>query len=156
MPISRLIVVAAVAVSAASGARAQETDAVEHPVIVVQMASDAVAPDEPDLAALLWVARPLVVFADTPNDPRYTQQLAILEAGRAELEDRRVTVLIDTDPAANGPLRRELRPRGFGLVLIDTDGTVVQRRPSPTSVRELTGMIDRLPSRREETGSRRP
>lgn len=127
-------------------------------------ASDAEASDaeagadaaEPDLDALLWVARPLVVFADSENDPRFAQQMATLEAGAAELEDRRVVVLTDTDPAANGPLRRQLRPRGFGIVLIDTDGSVVQRRPSPATVRELSGTIDRLPSRRDETGSRRP
>jgi hypothetical protein len=113
------------------------------------------AAPEPDLDALLWVARPLVVFADTANDPRYVQQMTALVGGMAELEDRRVVVLTDTDPAANGPLRRALRPRGFGIVLIDTDGSVVQRRPSVTTVRELAGTIDRLPSRRQEIGSRR-
>lgn len=156
MPIFRLIVVTALALSvAATAARAQDKTDADAP-IVVQAASEALAADEPDLAALLWVARPLVVFADTPDDPRYVQQVARLDAGRAELEDRRVVVLTDTDPAANGPLRRALRPRGFGLVLIDTDGTVIQRRPAPATIRELTGTIDRLPSRRDEIGSRRP
>jgi hypothetical protein len=156
MPISRLILVATLAVPVACGAAAQERIVEATPIVVVQAASEGVAPDEPDLAELLWVARPLVVFADSPNDPRYAQQIAMLDAGRSDLDDRRVVVLVDTDPAANGPLRRALRPRGFGLVLIDTDGSVIQRRPSPTTVRELSGTIDRLPSRREETGSRRP
>lgn len=110
---------------------------------------------QPTLDALLWVARPLVVFADTPNDPRFSQQMALIEENRAALEERLVVVLTDTDPAAQGPLRQALRPRGFGLVLIDTDGSIVQRRPAPTTVRELAGTIDRLPSRRQETGSRR-
>lgn len=156
MPISRLIAVAAVALSATGAAWAVEDADVQTPVAAVQAASGAVEPSEPDLAALLWIARPLVVFADSPNDPRYAQQLGMLEAGAGDLDERRVIVLTDTDPQANGPLRRTLRPRGFGIVLIDTDGSVVQRRPTPTSVRELTGTIDRLPSRREETGSRRP
>ncbi|MCB1401961.1 MAG: DUF4174 domain-containing protein, partial [Rhodobacteraceae bacterium] len=39
--------------------------------------------------------------------------------------------------------------------LIDIDGTVAQRRPAPTSARELINLIDRMPSRRQETGSRR-
>lgn len=154
MPISRLLIALAALLSAASVASAQQDPGARVPT--VQLATEIVEAAEPDLEALLWVARPLVVFADTVNDPRYVQQLAMVEAGRAELEDRRVIVLTDTDPAANGPLRRALRPRGFGLVLIDTDGSVVQRRPAPTTVRELTGTIDRLPSRREETGSRRP
>ncbi len=110
----------------------------------------------PDLESLKWVARPLVVFADTPEDPRFVQQIARLEAEPDPLADRLVVVLTDTDPAANGPLRQQLRPRGFELVLIDTDGRVAHRRPLPATVRELTNMIDRMPSRRQETGSRRP
>lgn len=122
------------------------------------MPAVAVAPeeDQPSLDDLLWLARPLVVFADSVNDPRFRQQIAELEESAAALEDRRVVVLTDTDPQAEGPLRQKLRPRGFGTVLIDTDGTVVQRRPSVTSAREILNLIDRLPSRRQETGSRRP
>lgn len=123
--------------------------------VAAQAQAAAEAPVQPELAELLWVARPLVVFADSPQDPRYIQQMELLDAGSAVLEDFRVQVLTDTDPAAMGPLRHALRPRGFGLVLIDTDGSVVQRRPTVTSVRELAGTIDRLPSRRQETGSRR-
>jgi hypothetical protein len=82
--------------------------------------------------------------------------MALLAEDEARLEDRLVVVLTDTDPAANGPLRQRLRPRGFGIVLIDTDGRVAHRRPLPVTVRELSNMIDRMPSRREETGSRRP
>ena len=123
--------------------------------VAAQAQAAAEATVQPDLADLLWVARPLVVFADSPQDPRYVQQMELLDAGAAVLEDLRVQVLTDTDPAAMGPLRHALRPRGFGLVLIDTDGSVVQRRPTVTSVRELAGTIDRLPSRRQETGSRR-
>lgn len=130
------------------------------PVSAQETTTPAVAVEEvgtpPGLDELLWVARPLVVFADSANDPRFQQQMAELEERRAELEDRSVVVLTDTDPAARGPLRQELRPRGFGLVLIDTDGTVVQRRPSVTTAREIVNLIDRLPSRRQETGSRRP
>jgi hypothetical protein len=122
---------------------------------VAATAEPAEAETPHSLADLLWIARPVVVFADTPNDPRFAQQLLMLEERADELADRGVIVLTDTDPAADGPLRMELRPRGFGLVLVDKDGTVVQRRPAPTTARELINMIDRLPSRRQETGSRR-
>lgn len=111
--------------------------------------------EQPTLADLLWVARPVVVFADTPNDPRFAQQMQMLEERTDDMADRDVIILTDTDPEARGPLRRELRPRGFGLVLIDRDGAIVQRRPSPTTAREIINLIDRLPSRRQETGSRR-
>ncbi|MEO0904858.1 MAG: hypothetical protein AAFX89_08845, partial [Pseudomonadota bacterium] len=34
------------------------------------------------LEELNWVARPLVVFADTPNDPRFQQQIHLLLESR--------------------------------------------------------------------------
>jgi hypothetical protein len=89
------------------------------------------------------------------DDPRFRQQLALLEERLPELEERDVVILTDTDPAAQGPLRQALRPRGFGVVLIDTDGVVAQRHPTPVTARELINLIDRMPSRRQETGSRR-
>jgi len=136
----------------ALGAAAQPSAAQDAVRAVVTVEADA---PEPDLDALLWIARPLVIFADSPDDPRFGEQMQMLDAGATDMADRSVVVLTDTDPAANGPLRQALRPRGFGLVLIDTDGTIVQRRPAPTSVRDLAGAIDRLPSRRQETGSMR-
>ncbi|TPE53004.1 DUF4174 domain-containing protein [Amaricoccus solimangrovi] len=114
------------------------------------------APDAPELSDLLWTARPLVIFADSDRDPRYIQQMRAIEGGMGELTEREVVVLTDTEPEAEGPLRRDLRPRGFGVVLIDIDGKVALRRPAPMQVREITALIDRMPSRRDETGSRRP
>jgi hypothetical protein len=122
----------------------------------VQALSEEEAAAQPTLEELRWIARPLVIFADSANDPRFRQQLNMLAEREAELLDRDVVILTDTDPAARGPLRIQLRPRDFGLVLIDRDGTVVQRRPSPTTAREIINLIDRLPSRRQEIGSQRP
>ena len=116
----------------------------------------AAAQDAPALEDLVGQARPLVVFADSPDDPKFVQQMAMLAALPAELEKRDVVVLTDTDPAAMGPLRQQLRPHGFSLVLIDIDGRVALRRPLPNSVRELANFIDRTPSRRLEMGSQRP
>jgi type II secretory pathway predicted ATPase ExeA len=130
-------------------------DEIRTPVVAVQEQAEIEAV-QPTLDELRWVARPVVVFADSANDPRFLQQMRMLEEREEELEERLVVVLTDTQPAERGPLRQELRPRDFNLVLIDTDGTVVQRRPAPTSAREILNLIDRLPSRRQETGSRRP
>ncbi len=146
MSISRMLCALVVALPTALAAQT-----VAQPAVVAAQAEA----EQPDLASLLWIARPLVVFADSENDPRFRQQMDMLAEDPEELENRKVVVLVDTDPAANGPLRRELRPRGFGIVLIDTDGSVVQRRPAPTTIRELSRTIDRLPSRRQETGSMR-
>jgi hypothetical protein len=136
---------------AVAAAQAQATG----PVMVAAGQTEAAAAGQPSLEDLLWVARPVVVFADSPADPRFTRQLAMLDERMDELEERGVVVLTDTDPAADGPLRQALRPRGFNLVLIDRDGTVAQRRPAPTTARELINLIDRMPSRRQETGSLR-
>ncbi|MBB5221730.1 hypothetical protein HNP73_001666 [Amaricoccus macauensis] len=128
-------------------------------VIVALLAPLVALADEtpaPTLEDLSGQSRAVVVFADTPDDPKFVQQIRWLDAEPEPLEDRRVVVLTDTDPEAKGPLRQRLRPSGFGLVLIDLDGAIAQRRPMPTSVRELVNFIDRMPSRRLETGSHRP
>jgi hypothetical protein len=152
---SRTILATLAALALCGAAAAEGLPAPEPAAVALAQGAAPEAAAEVDLDAFLWTARPLVVFADTPDDPRFIQQMDMLDRGTAELEDLRVVVLTDTDPAAKGPLRQALRPRGFGIVLIDVDGVVVQRRPTPTSVRELAGTIDRLPSRRQETGSRR-
>ena len=129
---------------------APETEAPADPTLLPD------PPDVPELADFLWIARPLVVFADSDRDPRYIQQMRMIEEGMEPLTERNVVVLTDTDPPAAGPLRRDLRPRGFGVVLIDIDGKVALRRPTPTPVRDIGSLNDRMPSRREEIGSRRP
>ena len=97
-----------------------------------------------------WVARPIIVFADSPNDPRVAEQLALLAARPDPLLERDVVILVDTDPAAGSAIRRALRPRGFSLVVMQKDGAVGFRRPSPRDVREIIRGIDNFPFRQEE------
>ena len=59
-------------------------------------------------------------------------------------------MIVDSDPAGAGALRRALRPRGFGVVLVDKDGRVALRRPAPLTPREIARAIDRSPIRQEE------
>ncbi len=108
-----------------------------------------------DLNDFLWLARPVVIFADTPNDPRFAEQIELLRARAGELAERDVVVLTDTDPAARSDIRTKLRPRGFMLVLIGKDGGVKLRKPSPWDVRELTRVIDKMPLRQQEVRERR-
>ena len=105
-----------------------------------------------DLSEHQWIARPLVVFAPSQNDPRFVRQMEMIEAGRDELTERDVVVLTDTDPDAKGPLRQALRPRDFQLVLIGKDGDVKLRKPFPWDVRELSRVIDKMPMRQQEIG----
>ena len=103
-----------------------------------------------DLSEFLWTKRPIVVFADTPNDPRFIEQMNFLNADIPALLLRDIVVLTDTDPAARSDLRRKLRPRGFMLVLIDKDGGVKLRKPAPWDVREISRSIDKFPTRQQE------
>ncbi|MEL7166722.1 MAG: DUF4174 domain-containing protein [Pseudomonadota bacterium] len=111
--------------------------------------------DVTDLEQFVWEKRPVIVFADSPNDPNFGLQMEYLEARADELAERDVVVLTDTDPRAAGPLREKLRPRGFMLVLIGKDGGVKLRKPFPWDVRELTRTIDKMPVRQREIRERR-
>jgi hypothetical protein len=107
------------------------------------------------LSDFLWQKRPVVVFADTPADPAFAEQMQLLESRWPELSERDVVVITDTDPAAETEVRQKLRPRGFALVLVGKDGTVALRKPFPWDVRELTRAIDKMPMRREEMRAKR-
>lgn len=102
----------------------------------------------------LWLKRPVLVFADSPNDPRYVQQMDFIQDRIDALEDRDVIVITDTDPAARSEFRQKMRPRGFMLAVLAKDGTVVTRKPSPWDVREISRSIDKLPLRIQEVRDR--
>lgn len=110
---------------------------------------------ELDIDDLIWLARPVVVFADSPNDPRFRQQMDLLTSRPDELAERDVILLTDTDPDARSDLRTRLRPRGFMLVLIGKDGQIELRKPAPWNVREITRSIDKMPLRQQEVEDRR-
>ncbi|SMX49486.1 DUF4174 domain-containing protein [Maliponia aquimaris] len=138
----RLIASALMAVLA--GALAAQGAEGDPPLEIVMPAGDT------PLEAWLWIKRPVVVFADSPIDPRFIEQMTLLGERLDALDERDVVVITDTDPAAKSPVRQKLRPRGFSLVLIAKDGTIVARKPSPWSVREISRSIDKLPLRQQE------
>jgi hypothetical protein len=144
-----LLAIAAVALPLSVFA-ADDTTAAETPKEeVILEASDVVLED------FLWIKRPVVVFADSPADPRFVQQMQFLTRELDELVLRDVVIITDTDPAAQSALRTKLRPRGFMLVLIGKDGEVKLRKPLPWSVRELSRTIDKMPIRQQEIRDRR-
>ncbi|SOH94125.1 protein of unknown function [Monaibacterium marinum] len=120
--------------------------------VLTVIAVPAAAQDDP-LAEYLWVARPVIVFADSPRDPRVVEQIAAFEQAERDLEDRDVIVIIDTD--ADSALRDRFHPRDFQLVLIGKDGEVKYRKPDPVPIRELTRVIDRTPLRQDELRAER-
>jgi len=102
------------------------------------------------LGSYLWVARPVVVFADSPLDPRFGEQMEMLADDPAALAERDVVVIVDTDPGARSALREKLRPSGFMIVVLAKDGSFVLRKPFPRSLREIVQAIDNLPLRKQE------
>ena len=146
--VTTLALTLALPLAAQEGAPATpEPDAIEAPLILDGR--------EADLAEFMWTARPIVVFADSPADPAFQRQIALLEQQADELRTRDVVVLTDTDPDARSALRLKLRPRGFMMALIGKDGGVKLRKPLPWDVREISRVIDKMPMRQQEIRDRR-
>lgn len=127
------------------------SDGAESPVDLWQNDPTAVfdAADV-DLQAFQWIARPVIVFADTSADPAFQRQLELLSDRMDELVARDIVLITDTNPTERSALRTQLRPRGFMLTLIGKDGGVKLRKPFPWDVRELTRQVDKMPLRRQE------
>jgi hypothetical protein len=160
------IAIAAVLVLCAGGALAQDEaadvaavedtataiDGAELSVVERWQADHTIIFDASEivLADLLYVARPVIVFADNPNQPEFREQMQLIAQDMTGFDVRDVIVIVDTDPAARSAIRQELRPRGFNLVLIDKDGRVNLRKPEPWDVREISRQIDKMPLRMQE------
>ena len=103
-----------------------------------------------DLEDMIWAARPLIIFANSPLDPTFKQQMTLLQEGFEVLVERDVMVVVDTSPNSKSILRKNLRPKGFVWVLIGKDGTVKLRKPFAWDMRELSRVIDKMPMRQQE------
>ena len=141
---SRLAAAAALLAPIAAPAHAQGAEAAEEQGLTI-IDAEGVSLDD-----FRWRNRLVVVFADAPIDPRFTEQMQMLRARPSALVERDVVVVTDTDPDARSELRQKLRPRGFQLTLIGKDGEVELRKPSPWSSREISRSIDKMPLRLQE------
>lgn len=150
LPLAFVILVFSVAFGAAAPAIAQDAAPTAEELVEIIMPGDSISLDE-----LVWIKRPLIVFADSPADPRYVQQMEYITDRAKDLEERDVVVLTDTAKGEDTALRKKLRPRGFMLVLIGKDGTVYLRKPLPWDVREISRVIDKMPMRQQEMRDRR-
>jgi Domain of unknown function (DUF4174) len=108
------------------------------------------------LSDFLWLKRPVLVFADSPQDPNYIRQMELIERDATRLPAYDIVVITDTDPAARSEFRKRFRPRGFSLVMMDKDGITTLRKPLPWEVREITNAMDKFPTVRTEMLDRYP
>ncbi len=143
---SRLAIAALLPV--ALGSMAFSATEAEEPFTLIQDALETTLED------WIWQKRIVVVFADNPNDPRFTEQMRLIEDRPEVLLERDVVVITDTDPKARSAVRQELRARGFMLVVLAKDGSVVIRKPAPWDMREISRSIDKLPLRQQEIRER--
>lgn len=152
-----LVLLAALMLAPAPAAVAQASDPVPDPAPAAaapEAAGFAPIPgDRADLSEFIWKKRPVLVFADSADDPAFVEQMALLAARWPELAARDVVVISDTTPEPLSDVRRKLRPRGFSLVLMTKDGQVSIRKPLPWNGREIMRAIDKMPIRREEIRS---
>jgi hypothetical protein len=130
-------------------ARADE-DPVVAPAFAPVPASEVIEAD------LLFLRRPVIVFADSPNDPAFVRQMELLRRSYDAFVARDVILITDTDPANPSALRKKLRPRGFSLVLMDKDWKPMIRKPLPWEGREIVNSIDKMPIARSEALEKNP
>ena len=107
-------------------------------------------------ADYLYLRRPVIVFADSAQNPNFIRQMELLAPYMAELERRDVILITDTAPEAPSDLRRRLRPRGFALILMDKDWGSATRKPLPWDGREIINHIAKFPTSRQEALERNP
>ena len=150
-----LVLLAALMLAPGPAARAQAPDPAPTPAAAAPEATGfaPIPGDRADLSEFIWKKRPVVVFADSADDPAFVEQMALLAARWPELDARDVVVIADTTPEPLSDVRRKLRPRGFSLVLMTKDGQVSIRKPLPWNGREIMRAIDKMPIRREEIRS---
>ncbi len=108
-----------------------------------------------DLEEFKWIARPIIVFAETSLDPAFEGQIRHFMDAMDEVVERDIAIIVDTDPQQKSELRRTMRPHGFMLVLVGKDGMVKLRKPFPWNMVEISGVIDKMPMRQREIRQRR-
>lgn len=152
IPLSTLLVFAVLSAAPFAATAQATSEASETTEIIAEL--EILPAEQVDLKSYLWTKRVLVVFADTPADPRFVKQMQMIGERSSDLIERDVVVVTDSAPDPRSDVRKELRPRGFALVLVDKDGGVKLRKPSPWSTREIARSIDKTPLRRQEIQER--
>jgi Domain of unknown function (DUF4174) len=116
-----------------------------------------------DLESYKWHNRLLLVFAPSPDDPAYQQQLELLE-NETDLAERDLLLfhVFENQPgfankaslseAESLKVREQFNvaEQAFTTVLVGKDGTEKQRWNEPVKNADLFALIDQMPMRQEE------
>lgn len=116
-------------------------------------ATPVLALPEPDLDALRWTSRLLVVVASEAGDPRLARQRRLFEVARRGAQDRDLVWVEGVGATARAAeLRRRFRvPEGeFRALLVGKDGGAKLSSGEPIAAEQLFSEIDAMPMRRDE------
>ncbi len=115
------------------------------------------------LKAMQDHARPVLIFAPKPDDPRMLIQMRILSEHAAEAQERDVVgiavpyespspsaVLLSGEDAEAARRKFHIEPGDFVAILLGKDGGVKLRSSKPLSMEKLEETIDAMPMRKDE------
>lgn len=116
------------------------------------------------LAAYRNTHRPLLVFAESGDDPRLKRQLAEVKRSRADFEDRDMVLIVvlenGASKAGDQALTEEdakalrsmlsVKPGAFAVHLVGKDGKVKKATRAVEPMALICGLIDQMPMRKAE------
>jgi hypothetical protein len=122
-----------------------------------------------DLDVLRWKNRIFVVFSPSESDPSFRLQKQDLERNAEGALERDLMILdiLEYGESRTGNMllsgravedirnRLTVRSGPFQVFLIGKDGTVKLRSAEPVPAKDIFGLIDSMPMRRQERDSRR-
>jgi hypothetical protein len=118
------------------------------------------------LTTLRDTARPLLIFAPTPDDPQLQIQLRRLHDNAAAVFERDIVVIaipyespsptpamFTVECAKFARIRFNVAPTDFTVILIGKDGGEKLRSHKPLTIDQLSTTIDTMPMRQQELRS---
>ena len=111
-----------------------------------------------------WKKRPLLLFTPSAENAAYLRQKEFIQANKAGLADRDMVVieLVGEDELyvngtrQKGKSGKALRSRfkvpheTFSVILVGKDGTEKQRNREAVELKNIFGLVDQMPMRRQE------
>jgi len=142
------------------------------PGLTAALALVAAPPSLAQMDRLEWSYRPIVVIADSTNDPTLSDIGIVLRQSRDALADRDVMVVTVAgnevtvwDPALNEApelsfdadrLREAYARAGepVSITLVGKDGGIKERGSRPGDIQDMLDLIDTMPMRQREVRAR--
>lgn len=115
-----------------------------------------------NLDALLWQARPVVIFASAKTDERVEEQLRLLDQRQSAVHERDIVVVtvwpdrVEMDGKSVTLKPRDVRRRfnvaenRFVVLLVGKDGGIKRGSHTVVEPESLFGQIDSMPMRQRE------